>query len=77
MISAKLSLKFLLKQKGNADHTVKNLQYVAKINSVAELLKQSNMSDKTVNRPDLDYVQEDLEAFWHKQKHKWWNDEHK
>lgn len=63
MISAKLSLKFLLKQKGNADHTVKNLQYVAKINSVAELLKQSNMSDKTVNRPDLDYVQEDLEAF--------------
>lgn len=48
-----------------------------KKNSVAELLKQSNMSDKTVNRPDLDYVQEDLEAFWHKQKHKWWNDEHK
>lgn len=34
-----------------------------KKNSVAELLKQSNMSDKTVNRPDLDYVQEDLEAF--------------
>lgn len=77
MISAKLSLNFLLKQnKGSADQAVMSIQYVAE-KQCGRTLQTKQREWQTVNQPDLDYVQEDLEAFWHKQKHKRWNNEHR
>lgn len=63
MISAKLSLKFLLKQnKGNVW-----IYSVLQKKQCGRTLKTRQREWQIVNRPDRDYVQEDLEAFWYKQ----------